>query len=249
MSLFVGLWLAGLCFAARKERVVESILPSLEYGPQCWSSVDLQNLGDRSVTLEVEAHRASGALVALVDHPRLSMTLPAGERASFLLEINEETGSAWAKVRERVPSTVPSPVVAVAGHTECVVQNELRTSAREVAFALRNPSFSSNLGELHGRLVSMVNTSERAAEVWLCYSEGNFYSVFGHPLSEICSNAFDVQVPPFGARSFPVERDGATHFSIKTRGDGIILQMLKPVAAGVKRYAVDSSIKFGGEAK
>jgi hypothetical protein len=48
MSLFVGLWLAGLGFAARKERVVESILPSLEYGPQCWSSVDLQNLGDRS---------------------------------------------------------------------------------------------------------------------------------------------------------------------------------------------------------
>jgi hypothetical protein len=134
-------------------------------------------------------------------------------------------------------------------HTECVVQNDLRTSAREVAFALRNPSFSSNLGELHGRLVSMVNTSERAAEVWLCYSEGNLYSVSGHPLSEICSNAFDVQVPPFGARSFPVERDGATHFSIKTRGDGIILQMLKPVAAGVKTYAVDSSTKFGGEAK
>jgi hypothetical protein len=166
MSLFVGLWLAGLGFAATKERVVESVLPSLEYGPQCSSSVDLQNLGDRSVTLEVEAHRASGALVALVDHPRLSMTLPAGERASFRLEINEETGSAWAKVRGRVPSTVPSPVVAVVGHTECVFQNELRRSAREVAFALRNPSFSSD--ELHGRLVSMVNTSERASEVSLC---------------------------------------------------------------------------------
>jgi hypothetical protein len=249
ISLFICLWLPGLAFAAPKERVVESVLPALEYVPECWSSVDLQNLGDHAVTIEIEAHRASGALVALVDHPQLSVILLAGERASFRLEISEETGSAWAKVREHVPSAVPSPVVAVSGHSECVVQNELRTSAREVAFTLRNPSFSSELDELHGRLVSMVNTSERAAQVSLCYSEGNLYSVSGQALSEICSSAFDVQVPPFGARRFPVEREGATHFSIKTRGDGIILQMLKPVAAGVKTYAVDSSIKFGGEAK
>lgn len=249
LSLFVCLWLPGLVFCASKERVVESVLPSLEYGPDCWSSVDLHNLGDRAVSVEIEAHRASGALVALVDHPQLSVTLSPGERAGFRLEIDEETGSAWARVREHVPSGVLSPVVAVSGHTECVVENKLRTSAREVAFPLRNPSFSSDIDELHGHQVSMVNTSERSAQVSLCYSVGNLYSISGRALADICSSSFEVQVPPFGARRFPVERDEATHFSIKTRGDGIILQMLKPAAAGVKTYAVDSSIKFGGEAK
>ncbi|HMD47798.1 MAG TPA: hypothetical protein VKG79_01815 [Bryobacteraceae bacterium] len=247
-SLVLFLLLPGVLLCAGKERVVESVLPSLEYGPACWSSVDLQNLGDREVKLDIEAHRASGALVALVDHPQLSVDLGAGERASFRLEIAEETGSAWAKVREHVPAAALSPVIAVSGHSECVVDNQLRTSAREVAFPLRSPAFSSDIDEIHGDLVSMVNTSEYAAQVSLCYSEGNLYSVPGRAFAQICSSAFDVQVPPFGARRFPVEREGSSHFSMKTRGNAIVLQMLKPVGTGVKTFAVDSSIKFGEEA-
>jgi hypothetical protein len=186
--------------------------------------------------------------VALVDHPRLSVELAAGERASFRLEITEETGSAWARVREHVPSTALSPVIAVSGHTECAVDNQLRTSSREVTFPLRSPAFSSDIDEIHGDLVSMVNTSEIAAQVSLCYSEGNLYSVPGRAFAQICSDAFEVQVPPFGARRFPVEREGSSHFSMKTRGSAIVLQMLKPVGAGVRTFAVDSSIKFGEEA-
>ncbi len=232
-------------FCAGQERIVESVLPSLEYGPSCWSSIDLQNLGDRAVTLELESHRASGALVALVDHPQIALTLEAGERASFRLEIQEETGAAWARVRERVTSPALSPVVAVSGHTECVIENRLSATAREVAFPLRSPSFSSDIEEMRGNVVSLVNTSERAAQVSLCYSAGNLYSVPGRELAPICSSAFDLQVPPFGARRFPVEREGSSHFSMKTRGDAIVLQMLKPRGAGLKTYTVDSSIKFG----
>jgi len=36
------------------ERVVTSIVPSLDYGPSCWSSVTLTNLGDRVETVELE---------------------------------------------------------------------------------------------------------------------------------------------------------------------------------------------------
>jgi hypothetical protein len=247
LTLFAGLavllWLPYQSPAAGKERVIASVLPSLEYGPGCWSSIDLENLGDRAVEVEIEAHRASGALVALVDHPRSPVILPAGARVSFRLEIGEESGSGWARVREHVPAELPG-VVAVSGHSECVVANKLRTSAREVAFALRNPAFSSDIEELRGDVVSMVNTSERAAQVSLCYSEGNTYSVAGRAFTEICSGAFDLQVPPFGTRRFPLEHEGSSHFSIKTRGDGIILQMLKPMGSGVKTFAVDSSIKF-----
>ena len=254
LRLVCVLLCAASAFAAGKERIVESVVPSLAYGSSCWSSIDLQNLGDRAVDLEIEAHRASGALVALVDHPQLTLTLSAGERASFRLEIEEETGAAWIKVRERVPSAELSPVIAVSGHTECVVENQLRTTAREVAFPLRNPSFSSDIDEMHGDLVSVVNTSEKSAQLWLCYSSGNLYSVPGRSrstveLTPLCSNAFQVQLSPFGARQFPVEREGSSSFLLKTRGDALILQMLRPLGTGVRIYSVDSTIKFEGEAK
>lgn len=241
------------CSGADQGRMVSSVQPSLAYGNSCWSSIDLQNLGDRVVNLELESHRASGALVPIVDHPQLAVSLAPGERASFRLDIAEETGSAWVKVREHVPSAEVSPVVAVAGHTECVIGNELRTTSRELAFPLRNPSFSTDVENLHGGLVSVVNTSERPARAWLCYSAGNLYTVpNAHEipqLTPLCSHAFEVQLAPFAARLFPMEREGSSHFSMKTRGDDIVLQVLRPLEAGVKIYSVDSSIKFEGETK
>ena len=254
LSLVCLLLTGCALFATDKERVVESVLPSLAYGAHCWSSIDLQNLSERPVSLELQSHRASGALVPIVDHPQLTVILAPGERASFRLEIKEETGSAWAKVREHVPSEQLSPVVAVSGHTECVAGSELRTTAREVAFPLRNPTFSSDIDELHGNMVSLVNTSEKPAKVWLCYSAGNLYSVPSAArgaveLSPLCSGSFETQVPPFGARQFPVEHEDTSHFSMKTRGDAIVLQMLRPLDPGVRMFSVDSSIKFEGEAK
>ena len=44
-----------------------------------------------------------------------------------------------------------------------------------------------------------------------------------------------------------VWHDGAIHFSMQTQGESIVLQMLRPLATGVKIYSVDSTIKFGAE--
>src|SRR5271166_2444250 len=113
----IVLWMASLA-AGAGDRVVESILPSLDYGPMCWSSLELQNLGDREVTVEIQPHRASGGLVALLGHGQLIMRLKAGERANYRLEIQEEAGRAWLKIREHIPSTRLSPVIAVSGRAE-----------------------------------------------------------------------------------------------------------------------------------
>ena len=242
------LWLAGSVVIAG-ERVVESILPSLDYGPMCWSSLELLNLGDRDVTVEVQPHRASGGLVPFVGHTQFTMRLKAAERASYRLEIPEETGRAWVKIRERVPSPQLSSVIAVSGRSECAEDNQLRSTPREVAYPTRNPWFSGDIEEMHGNLISLVNTSEFAARASLCYSAGNLYSLPGdsRELAFICSAAFDVQIPPFASRQFPVEHEGNSHFSMKTQGQAIVLQMLRPLATGVKIYSVDSTIKFGGE--
>jgi hypothetical protein len=238
--------------AATHERMVTSVLPSLDYGASCWSTITLQNLGNRVVTVEVEPHRAGGGLVPLEGVPQMTLRLQAGERISFSLSVTDENGEGWLKVREKIPSPDLSPVVAVLGASECLVANQLRTTARTLSYPTRNPWFSGDIEEMHGNLISLVNTSERSATASLCYSEGNLYSVPGTgrstpELSPICSNAYDVQIPPYGARQFPVEHNGSSHFSIKTQGDAIVLQMLKPLETGVKFYSVDSTIKFGGE--
>ena len=234
------------------ERVVTSILPSLDYGSSCWSSVTLTNLGDRVVTVEIEAHRAGGGLTGLTGLNEMVLHLNPGERVSHRLEVSDEPGVGWLKVRERIPSPKLSPVIAVSGLSECTVDNQLRSTPRELSYPTRNPWFSGDVEEMKGNMISLVNTSERAAQASLCYSAGNLYSVptAAHPTPEltlVCSKSFDVLIPPYAARQFPVERDGSTHFGIKTVGDAIVLQMLRPLATGVKVYSVDSSVKFGGE--
>jgi hypothetical protein len=246
------IFLAATAHAADQARVVTSILPSLDYGPSCWSSVALTNLGDRVVTVEMEAHRASGGLVGLAGLNDMVLHLNPGERVSNRLEIGDESGAGWIKVRERIPSPRLSPVIAVSGLSECTLDNQLRSTPRQLSYPTRNPWFSGDVEEMQGNMISVVNTSERAAQASLCYSQGNLYSVptDAHPnpqLTLVCSKAYDVLIPPYASRQFPVQRDDSTHFGIKTQGDAIVLQMLHPVAAGIKVYSVDSTVKFGGE--
>jgi hypothetical protein len=61
--------------------------------------------------------------------------------------------------------------------------------------------------------------------------------------------AFEVLVAPFGSREFPVSRADSDHFTLKTEGEKIVLEILRPVEASVRVYAVDSSIRFGEEVK
>jgi hypothetical protein len=242
---------AALALASAQERVVESVVPALAYGPRCSSTVELQNLSDRPVIVDVEPHRASGALVAIAGHPEITIRLTPRERSSYKLEIEEETESAWVKVRERVPSPGLSPVVAVSGATECVVGDQLRSVGREVVYPTQSPWFSGDVTDLPGGLLSLINTSERAVRASACYSSGGLFSAptaaRAAELTPICTTAFEVQIPPFGAREFPVARDGSSHFSLKTQGAAIVLEMLRPVELSVRMYKVDSSIQFGSE--
>jgi hypothetical protein len=243
--------LAGMAFG-QQARVVESIVPALAYGPACSSVLELRNLGDRDAVVEVEGHRASGAMVAMDGHPGSSIRLERGQRGKYKLEIAEETTGAWARVREHVPAGM-SPIAAVSAATECILADEVRTVTRDVAFPTRNPWFSSDSEDLRDGVISLINTSGRAARASACYSAGSLYSVpdanRGGSLQPVCSTAFDVQVPPFGSREFPVSRDGSSHFMLKTTGDAVVLEMLRPLAATVRVYRVDSSVHFESEVK
>jgi len=231
---------------------MESVLPGLVYNHTCTSTVALQNLADQPVALEIEAHHGTGALAPLAGLTGMSVHLAPGQQSSYKVQIEEETTTGWVKVRERIPAPRTSTAVAVSGTTECHDGNELRVAGRDVAFPSRNPWFSGEIADMPGEVILLVNTSGRVARAYACYSAGNLYSVptaAGPPgeLRRICSNTVDVQIPPFGSREFPVQREGNRHFSLRTEGDSVVLQGLRALDAAVKIYTVDSTITFGEE--
>jgi hypothetical protein len=61
----------------------------------------------------------------------------------------------------------------------------------------------------------------------------------------VCSVSFAVQLAPFSARQFPVQRNGSSYFAVRSQGAAIVLQMLKPHGGQIRIYSVDSSIRFG----
>jgi hypothetical protein len=178
--------------------------------------------------------------------------LAPGQQGNYRLQIEEETTTAWVKVRERVSSPGVSTSVAVSGTTECRDGSELRVAGRDVAYPSQNPWFSGEIAEMRGEVILLVNTSEHPARAHACYSAGNLYSVptagrSGADLRRICSSTVDVQIPPFGSREFPVEREGNLHFSLETVGESVVLQGLRALDAAVKIYTVDSTVTFGEE--
>lgn len=233
------------------ERTIETVIPALSYTAWCSSTIDVQNLGDRTVRFEIEAHRSSGALIPWTAHQSTHNLLEAGERATYRAAMEESTTAAWVKIRETVPAAA-SPALAVSGKVECIAGNELRTASREVSYPTRNPWYAGETGA-PGGVISLINTSERAARAALCYASRTLFSVPGRTpgeqLQPLCSTSLDAQIPPFGSREFPVEQSGNSYFSIRTQGDSIALQMLRPVEERVNLYSVDSSIVFGGEAQ
>jgi hypothetical protein len=224
--------------------VIESVLPGLEYGGECTSSIELTNLSKRPVQVAVEGHYATGGLAPLSGHSGIQVEVAALGHVSLRLE--NASGAAWAKVRETAPNG-ESAVIAVQGLTECITGEQLRAIRREAAFPTASPWFAGDVAGLAGSEISLINTSDAAVTATGCYSSGTLVAQGGGELAPVCSESFRVQVPPFGSRQFPVRVGESTHFSIRTRGRGIVLQMMRPVEPSVRLFRVDSSVQFGSE--
>jgi hypothetical protein len=239
-SLLVAV--SALC--AGQPRVIESVLPGLEYSAACTSSIELSNLSARTVRVAVEGHHATGGLATLTGRSGMQVELAALGHVSLRFE--NGNGAGWAKVRETVPGG-ESVAVAVRGSTECVAGEQLRAVGREAAFPTASPWFSGEVAELAGSEIALINTSDAAVTATGCYSSGTLVAQGGGQLAPVCSESFRVQVPPFGTRQFPVRVGESTHFAIRTQGRGIVLQMMRPVEATVRLFRVDSSVQFGSE--
>lgn len=228
--------------AAGQPRGMETVIPALDYGSACSSSIEAVNLTGRAVEAEFEAHKESGALVLLDGQSGTSVRIPGHGKAVFHLRVENEEGAGWVRIREPA-----GPALAISATVECVDGDRLLTAGRDVAFAMRRPWFAGEVSDLRGAEVTVINVSERPARLSACYSNGNLYSFGGPELRPICSSSVEMPIPPFGTRRVPVQHAGNSWFGIRTWGEALVLEMLRPPAPGVKLYKVESSIQFGQE--
>ncbi len=230
--------------------MVESIVPWLVYNSYVLvghRTTEPGRPGGSSRSRGTQDQRRPGSAGG---HSGNNVRLSAGERTGYKLQLAGETDGAWVRVREKVPSPQLSPVLAVSGVAECLAGDKLNTADLDVAgsteplvlrrregrrrwhhraYQCLRPA-GVGLGMLFVRLAVLGSTQR---------SPGRTDAALFGGIREL--------VPPFGTRQFPVARGGNSHFSLMTRGDSIVLQMLRPSATGAKTYHVDSTISFGEE--
>ncbi len=240
----------GLALDAKHAQTVVSVLSPLAYGPTCWSSVQLQNLGTARATVNVEGHKGSGALVALVGATSVNLTLEPGQKVTLRLDVpDEESPEGWVRIRESVAEAT-EPTVAVSGQTECHDDNHVTTVAQTVAFPTQDPWLAAAVDDLPGRLLMILNASNRAATATACYSTGSTVTLPGTDggvveATPLCAEKRLLQIPPFGTTTLPIVSGGNSRFGITTNGASLVLRVLVPQHGGTKTYEVDSSVKFG----
>lgn len=219
-----------------------TVIPALDYGPACTSSIEAVNLTGRDVEAEFEGHKESGALVLLEGQRETSVRIPPRGKIALKLQVENEEGTGWVRIREAA-----GPSLAISATVECLDGDKLLTAGRDVVFPMHRPWFAGEVGELPGAVLTVINVSARPARLSACYSAGNLYSYGGPDLLPVCSSTLDLAIPPFGTRRVPVEHEGNSWFSLRTWGDALVLEMLRPLTPRVKLYKVDSTIQFGQE--
>jgi hypothetical protein len=95
-------------------------------------------------------------------------------------------------------------------------------------------------------MAMVLNVSGEAATARVCYSRG---TVVGRPEKggepeRVCTETERVQIPPFGTRMVPLEREGNTRFFVQAKGRAV-LRVLVPMAGAERNFAVDSTVRFG----
>lgn len=220
----------------------DSVIPSLDYGPACTSTIEAVNPTDSPVTAQIQAHKAGGALVMLAGQAETAVPIPSQGRISLKLQVDNEAGAGWVRIRE--PG---DPQLVLSGAVECLDGDRLVSAPREVVYPMRNPWFAGDTAALPGGMVTAINTSSRPVRASACFSSGNLVSNGQPQLVPLCSATFDFEIPPFGTRQVSIEKADSSWFSLRTIGEAVVLEMLRPLAPRVKLYRVDSTIQFGQE--
>ena len=235
----------GMAAAPAPSRSVVSVVAPMTYGRQCWSTVELRNLGIRAVAVTVEGHKESGALVGLEGTESTVVKLAPRQRLSLKLRDAEgDEAMGWVRVLEELAGGWDRPVVAVSGKTECLAGEQLRTMAQTVSYPMRNPELESLVEEMPGRVVLLLNSGGEAATVDICYSRGS-WTVVDDQRRMICTATSYVQLPPFGLATAPISREGSTEIVVKGTGGELVIRAMRLEAEKTRVYSVDSSIQFG----
>ena len=227
-----------------QERNFSVVLPELQYSHHCSSEIALTNPSPRFVDVSVAGHKASGALVGLVDRRSNKLRLHPAERVTVKLDVEQE--DAWAEIIEVVPSPRLAPVLVVSGHTECLAVTELVTAAREVAPIVADPAFSLDYDAamLNGKILLVINASDKRMQWSACYSSGTTVSNGNGGMMLLCSESLERTLAPYQSSRLATSIEGKPLVRFRAQGTAVALQMVTLSAPQVRLYKVESTIRF-----
>lgn len=219
------------------------VVADLAASPDCTSRVELRNLGSAPAAVLLEARLDTGALVPLEKQGSIDFKLAPGERREFAVSETGPAAKAWVKLSGESQS------VAFSGAVECIEGDRLRSVSRPAAYSMRDPWFEIDSADYRGAEVLIVNTAARPALANACYSGGALFSVPSAngpppPLQPVCLAAREIRIPPYSAARLPVERESTTHFALRTIGEAVVIQPLRPFEGSAHLFSVDSTIRF-----
>jgi hypothetical protein len=172
--------------------------------------------------------------------------LQPGERTSHRLQITDETGEGWLKVRENIPSL---QLAGDRGNRHHQVHDGLRTSARTLAYPMRNPWLSATWKICQKCYLDGEHVGTSGRGVAVLFGGQSLLGAERGSLGARADTHLFKRVPSSGSALRGAAGPGGARrqlvVSIKPQGELIVLQMPRPLGTGVK--VVDSTIKFGGE--
>jgi hypothetical protein len=226
-------------------RHLATIIPGLYYSAACDSDIELRNLAQRAIVVEVAGYRSDGSLTALEDSPVNRIQLAAGQRKKVRLAVQSD--EAWAEILE-ISNAHSS--LAISANTSCRDGTGLRTVPRPVAYPLASPSFQMDFEQAphDGSQLLVLNPTESGIQFAACYSGGHLISNDKGEMVPLCSESYDTALAPFHSTRLDLEREGRVLVRLRTAGDAVVLQMLKPAALQLNLFRVDSTIRFDAPA-
>ena len=239
-------WIPLLAIGACLYGQSTTVLPGLYYSSHCDSEIELRNLSAKVVSAQIEGHRSDGSLTGIREIPSTRLRLNPGQRRTIHLDIKED--EAWASISES-----STRVIAISAKTSCrdSDKDSFSVVTRPVAYPLLNPGFDLPFDQAlrDGSQLLILNLSQTSAHWIACYSAGHLVSqtLNSHAngeMVELCAETRENQIGPFASTRLEMLRNDRALIHLKTAGESIVLQLLKPDAQLRNLFRVDSTIRF-----
>lgn len=251
MHRCLNLWMLACCaalLARAAARTDEAYLSALTYGPEEWSVITIHNPGTSPVKVSVYAYRPSGEPIGI---ERSGRVLAAHETAEFRVQVKTaQMEMGWARVQWEIGKGKVGMECSAALHR--LSGDELRTLPRHMSAPRTNPGGIAPARSMEDHILFLANVTEHPATVRLCYLPGEVEPAGGRydrltKSDDECERKAAWVLAPHAAESVRFAPKETGFYVVQSQGKAMLSTILGMGPGERQRFAVDTSITFGGD--